>query len=234
MKVAICDDHPLLAEQVNHLLEEYDPFLFETYTYYSPKKLLEQIGTENFDFFILDIEMENINGVELAKKIREKGILSPIVFLTSYKEYMEEVFQVQTFDYLLKPIDKSRLFQVLDKLKTHINKADETFLFSINKNKFRIPANHIVYFEKDKRQVIIHTLDGDYRAYMSTKKILEQLGGDFVQIHSSFIINCTYIKELGNHFLILNDHQKAIELPISRRYKTKSHESIVMSMRGKL
>lgn len=218
MKVAICDDDPALAEHVNDLLVQYDSTLFETFTYYGSKKLIQQIDTEKFDCYILDIEMDTIDGVELATLIRKKGILAPIVFLTSYKEYMEAVFQVQTFDYLLKPLDK-----VVD-----------TFIFSINKNKFKLKMSDIVYFEKDKRQVIIHSLNEKYRVYISTNQLLEQLNNDFVQIHASFIINCSYIKELGSNFLLLHYAQESIELSISRRFKNKSLENIVMSMRGKL
>ena len=61
-----------------------------------------------------------MSGIDLAK-IRERDILSPIV-LTSYKEYMEEVFQVQTFDYLLKPPTEDRLHQVLEKLRQQLEK----------------------------------------------------------------------------------------------------------------
>lgn len=172
--------------------------------------------------------------MELATLIRKKGILAPIVFLTSYKEYMEAVFQVQTFDYLLKPLDKNRFFQVLDRLKLYLDKVEDTFIFSINKNKFKLKMSDIVYFEKDKRQVIIHSLSEKYRVYISTNQLLEQLNNDFVQIHASFIINCSYIKELGSNFLLLHYAQESIELSISRRFKNKSHENIVMSMRGNL
>ncbi|MGC3062263.1 LytR/AlgR family response regulator transcription factor, partial [Enterococcus faecalis] len=79
--------------------------------------LVNQLDHENFDFFILDIEMSEMSGKDLAKKIRERDILSPIVFLTSYKEYKEEVFQVQTFENLLNPPTEDRLHQVLEKLR---------------------------------------------------------------------------------------------------------------------
>ncbi|WP_447353077.1 hypothetical protein [Enterococcus faecalis] len=65
----------------------------------------------------------------MAKKIRERDILSPIVFLTSYKEYMEEVFQVQTFDYLLKPPTEDRLHQVLEKLRQQLEKKKLLCIF---------------------------------------------------------------------------------------------------------
>ena len=234
MKVAICDDNPSLTEKINTMLSNYNHNMFETYTYYNPTKLINQLDTESFDFFILDIEMDEMNGVDLAKNIRERGILSPIVFLTSYKEYMEEVFQVQTFDYLLKPPSEDRMNQVLDKLIQHIGKYENYFVFSINKVTHKVPTKEIVYFEKDKRQVIIHTTNETYKPYMSTNQVNEQLDADFVQIHSSFIINCSFIKELGNNFLLLNFKGEFIEIPISRRFKASSHENIGMSMRGKI
>lgn len=73
--------------------------------------------------------MSEMSGIDLAKKIRERDILSPIVFLTSYKEYMEEVFQVQTFDYLLKPPTEDRLHQVLEKLRQQLEKKKLLCIF---------------------------------------------------------------------------------------------------------
>ncbi|EHU4984120.1 response regulator transcription factor, partial [Enterococcus faecalis] len=173
-------------------------------------------------------------GIDLAKKIRERDILSPIVFLTSYKEYMEEVFHVQTFDYLLKPPTEDRLHQVLEKLRQQLEKKRNYFVFSSNKVTYKIPTKDIIYFEKDKRQVLIHTVGEIYKPYMSTNQINEQLDTNFVQVHSSFIINCVYIKELGKNFLLMDSKEKCIEIPISRRFKAAAHKSIVMSMRGKI
>lgn len=233
LKVAICDDNLPLTEKINRLLSNYDPNMFETYTYYSPFKLIRQLDEENFDFFILDIEMNELSGIDLAKNIREQGILSPIVFLTNYKEYMEEVFQVQTFDYLLKPLTQDRMNQLLDKLRQHIGKSEKNFVFSINKVIHKVPTKEIVYFEKDKRQVLIHTVENTYKPYMSTNNVTEQLDVDFVQTHSSFIINCSYIKELGKNFLLINLKGEFVEIPISRSFKTSCHEKIIMSMRGR-
>ena len=87
-----------------------------------------------------------MSGIDLAK-IRERDILSPIV-LTSYKEYMEEVSQVQTFDYLLKPPTEDRLHQVLEKLRQQLEK--NYFVFSSNKVTYKIPTKDIIYFEKIK------------------------------------------------------------------------------------
>lgn len=68
LKVAICDDNPTLTEKINTMLFNYNPNIFETYTYYNPLKLVNQLDQENFDFFILDIEMSEMSGIDLAKK----------------------------------------------------------------------------------------------------------------------------------------------------------------------
>ncbi|HHZ7162748.1 TPA: LytR/AlgR family response regulator transcription factor [Enterococcus faecalis] len=147
---------------------------------------------------------------------------------------MEEVFQVQTFDYLLKPPTEDRLHQVLEKLRQQLEKKRNYFVFSSNKVTYKIPTKDIIYFEKDKRQVLIHTVGEIYKPYMSTNQINEQLDTNFVQVHSSFIINYAYIKELGKNFLLMDSKEKCIEIPISRRFKAAAHKSIVMSMRGKI
>lgn len=128
LKVAICDDNPTLTEKINTMLFNYNPNIFETYTYYNPLKLVNQLDQENFDFFILDIEMSEMSGIDLAKK-SENVIFYHLSFLTSYKEYMEEVFQVQTFDYLLKPPTEDRLHQVLEKLRQQLEKKKLLCIF---------------------------------------------------------------------------------------------------------
>ncbi|WP_432205701.1 LytTR family DNA-binding domain-containing protein, partial [Enterococcus faecalis] len=75
-----------------------------------------------------------------------------------------------------------------------------------------MPTKDIIYFEKDKRQVLIHTVGVIYKPYMSTKQINEQLDTNFVQVHSSFIINYAYIKELGKNFLLMDSKEKCIEI----------------------
>lgn len=80
LKVAICDDNPTLTEKINTMLFNYNPNIFETYTYYNPLKLVNQLDQENFDFFILDIEMSEVSGIDLAKKKSENVIFYHLSF----------------------------------------------------------------------------------------------------------------------------------------------------------
>jgi DNA-binding LytR/AlgR family response regulator len=235
LKVALCDDVPQVAETVEKLLYEYDPALFDSHVYYHSAKLKDQMKQIPFDLYILDIEMPQYDGLALAKEIRKENLNVPIVFLTSHKEYMKEVFSIHTFDYVVKPINKERFFLLLDRLTKYLSASRHTFRFIEKKALLNVQANDIIYFEKNRRQVHIHTTRGTYMPYMSTQEITKQLNHHFVQIHASYIVNLNYIREIGKNYVLLknrdNDH---LELPISRKFKDQAFKKILMTTREKL
>ncbi|MGE7673388.1 LytR/AlgR family response regulator transcription factor [Lysinibacillus sp. NPDC094403] len=232
IKTAICDDIPQMADAVEELLIQYNQELFESNVFYYPEKLIRHMKKIEFDLFILDIEFPNTTGIDLAEIIRQNNLNVPIIFLTNYREYMEDVFKVQTFDYIIKPVTKENLFPVLDRVMRYLDVKEERFVFSYNKISYSLKINELVYFEKSRRQVIIHTLNEDYVSNMSTTTILSKLNDCFVQVHASFIVNVKYIKEIGNNFLILKkDNNNSIEIPMSRKYKDTARDKILMKLR---
>ncbi|MFB7158351.1 LytR/AlgR family response regulator transcription factor [Lysinibacillus sp. NPDC056232] len=232
IKTAICDDIPQMADAVEELLIQYNQELFESNVFYYPEKLIRHMKKAEFDLFILDIEFPNTTGIDLAEIIRQNNLNVPIIFLTNYREYMEDVFKVQTFDYIIKPVTKENLFPVLDRVTRYLDVREERFIFSYNKISYSLKINELVYFEKSRRQVFIHTLNEDYVSYMSTTTILSKLNDCFVQVHASFIVNVKYIKEIGSNFLILKiDNNNSIEIPMSRKYKETARDKILMKLR---
>ncbi|TFJ76090.1 LytR/AlgR family response regulator transcription factor [Carnobacterium maltaromaticum] len=232
IKVAICDDIPQMAHAVEELLVQYDQKLFDSNIFYYPKKLLKDMESTEFDLFILDIEFPETTGIDLAKNIRQKNANVPIIFLTNYREYMEEVFKVQTFDYIIKPVTKKILFPVLDQVVNYLGVTDAKFTFSYNKIVYSLNLSDIVYFEKNRRQVTVYTSTRSYVANMSNNEIITQVSDNFVQIHTSFIINMKHIKEVGNYFLLLNKEAgTTIKIPISRKYKETARDKILMNLR---
>lgn len=232
IKTAICDDIPQMADAVEELLIQYNQKLFEASVFYYPQNLIRHMKKTEFDLFILDIEFPNTTGIDLAEVIRKNNLNVPIIFLTNYREYMEDVFKVQTFDYIIKPVTKENFFPVLDRVLRYLDVGEERFIFSYNKKSYSLKLNELVYFEKNRRQVIIHTLNEVYVSNMSTTTILSELNDCFVQVHTSFIVNVKYIKEIGNNFLILKkDNNNSIEVPISRKYKETARDKILMKLR---
>ncbi|MDR2833133.1 MAG: LytTR family DNA-binding domain-containing protein [Streptococcaceae bacterium] len=232
MKIAICDDMVEIASTTEQLLLDYNKNLFDIDIFYDGERLLDMVEEEQYDLFFLDIEMPGISGVELAESLRQKGVQSPIIFLTSYKQYMEDVFRLHTFDYLLKPITQDKMFAVLDRVMSYLNVSEHRFVFSFNKVTHTLLLSDILYFEKSKRNVIIHTVNGTYEVVMTTDELLTKVDSRFVQVHKSFIINAQNVKELRNDTIILSSAQgKTYDVPMSRRFAKTAKEKILMELR---
>lgn len=113
MRIAVCDDDGAIREELLRLIHKKLPEA-ETYEYQSGEKMIN--AGVNFDICFLDIEMKNVSGMDIAKHIRkqeEHGTQrSIIIFVTGYREYMEEAFDVNAFHYLIKPVDTEKFSEV--------------------------------------------------------------------------------------------------------------------------
>ena len=107
---------------------------------------------EMYHLYIFDIEMLEMNGLQLAKEIRKIDAKALFVFLTGYTQYVMDVFEVITFDYISKPITVEKLESVLLKAMQYLHMIKRDFVFQFRKNQFRISCDDIVYFEKKGRQ----------------------------------------------------------------------------------
>ncbi|MDE7272120.1 MAG: response regulator, partial [Lachnospiraceae bacterium] len=119
--IAVCDDMPIecadIAKQIETILKQSN-MDFVIKKFFSGMELIQR--KESFDIIFLDIKMPEISGMELAKEMRKQGKQSLIVFITSAREYVFEAFDVEAFQYLLKPIQKDKLSYVLEKATKRI------------------------------------------------------------------------------------------------------------------
>ncbi|WP_412989917.1 LytR/AlgR family response regulator transcription factor [Pediococcus siamensis] len=234
IKVAICDDVPEITTRVEKVLQAYQEDLFDISVFLASDKLICAIQENQFDLFILDIELPNHTGIELAETIRQVNASVPIIFLTNYSEYMEEVFRLQTFDYILKPVSEEKLFPVLKRVIRFLNVNDQPFTFTYKRVVYSLHFNDIIYFEKQKRQVVIHTIHKTYVTNMSTHTLLDKVNDSFVQVHGSFVVNVMFIKEIRPKFLSLATQSSTIEIPIGRTFSSRAREDILMKMRQRI
>ncbi|MEE8824680.1 sensory transduction protein LytR [Lentilactobacillus sunkii] len=234
IKVAICDDIPEMTTQVEMILNGYQPSEFQCTIFLTSEKLIDSLDNNDYDIFILDIELPGCSGIEIAKLIRKKNYNVPIIFLTSYSQYMPEVFEVQTFDYIIKPVNLAKLTPVLDRVIRYLDLDNNHFSFMFNRISHNLKFNDIMFFEKQRRQVIIHTVNDNVMANMSTADILEKLDNSFVQVHNSFIINPRYIQEVGNNYVILGVAGESLQIPISRKFKNTARDKMISQLRKEI
>lgn len=235
MKIAICDDIPIVSNYTERLILQYDPTI-EVEVFNSSTNLeAKTLATEEFDVYILDIDIPTLDGVSLAKIIRNNYSNAIIIFLTSHREYMSEVFCLHTFDYLIKPLSKEKMFRVLENIMKYRGDSNEVFQFVWNKSKYAFPIADILFFEKIGRKVKLHGRSKEYEFYLSTSELLKVLPLDkFVQIHASYVVNSEFISCVRGDVVRITHNAQTMELPFGRKFKSMAKEKILNSFREKI
>ena len=219
MRIAVCDDNPKELERIKGCFCRIQGYDLVCSYFDSTSTVMEILKTENspYDLYILDIEMPGMNGLKLAKSIREKDSRALFVFLTSYTRYMKDVFDVVTFDFIEKPISDERLLQILERAATYLNITSQHFSFGYRASRYSLKYDRILYIEKKGRQALIHTFEDVYKTNMTLEEIWKQLNPkSFVHIHSSYIINLYNLDRKDNEIAIMRNGEK---LHITKGYR---------------
>ena len=209
---------------LNRVLEENKLIPQEIIPYTVLKELLKHVidDGEMYHLYIFDIEMPEMNGLQLAKEIRKIDAKALFVFLTGYTQYVMDVFEVITFDYISKPITVEKLESVLLKAMQYLHMIKRDFVFQFRKNQFRISCDDIVYFEKKGRQAVIHTISENFKANMTTEEIWKQLDDKvFAHIHVSYIINLGHIRAIDGDEVVMDNEERLL---IARSHKQNLKE----------
>lgn len=219
MRIAVCDDNPKELERIKGCFCRIQGYDLVCSYFDSTSTVMEILKTENspYDLYILDIEMPGMNGLKLAKSIREKDSRALFVFLTSYTRYMKDVFDVVTFDFIEKPISDEKLLQILERAATYLNITSQYFSFGYRASRYSLKYDRILYIEKKGRQALIHTFEDVYKTNMTLEEIWKQLNPkSFVHIHSSYIINLYNLDRKDNEIAIMRNGEK---LHITKGYR---------------
>ena len=195
IRVAICDDFPETVTQVNEYLVEYQQLRdvkLDIKSFYNAEELWEYLRRNPCDLIILDIELVEMNGVELGHLIRTelKDNIIKIVYISAKNCYDRQLFDVQPLNFLQKPIDKEKLFKMVDLTAELLSSRDRVFVFESKQGTFRMKFNDILYFESFDHYFKIETKSGDYEFKSTLAEIMEQISDSrFIQVHRSYIIN---------------------------------------------
>lgn len=229
IKIAICDDEAAMCKSLKQMvaskLEQWEE-VFRITCYTNAVQLL--CSALDFDLIFLDIQMPNLNGVALAKRLREKEFEGILIFVTILTECMLDAFEVEAMDYLCKPIDRNRLEYALKRSLKRLAQKTEKHLFIQTMNWCRtVKLNEIYYCEVMNRKIFLHTKSGIIDYYGKIKDVEKQTAPYFIRCHRSFLINPDYLSEYNNGQAILENGEK---VPVSKKYHQTFMKRVLQEM----
>lgn len=185
-----------------------------------------------YDLLVLDIEMGQISGLELAKKLRQEDEELPIMFVTGYDEYMSCGYDVAAMHYLIKPLDKTKFFKVLDRLSKE-RKPEEKLFLDTTEGNLCLSADRIWYVEAAAHQSVIYTEDGEYtmRECLGIFETMVEGQTDFVKCHRSYVVNLRHVASVLKTDVMLDDGRK---IPLSRNAAKRVNERFIKYYRDKM
>ena len=171
---------------------------------------------------LLDIEMDGMDGITLAKKLRQDNDILQILFITGYPDYIAEGYDVAALHYLMKPINREKLAQVLDRAVENSKKRAPSLLVSTGRETFRILFDDIYYAESQGHYMSIYTTKEEYRLCMTVSEMLEKLGEGFYRCSRSYVVGLRHVSRITKNEVILENQ---ISLPLGRgQYEVRKEE----------
>ena len=204
MYLAVCEDQ---KEDLNTACSLLDTWETERNApvrrkaFQNAVELLEAARRERFTFYLLDVMMPGMDGIEAAREIRRFDDAAEIVFLSSSPGFAYESYGVRALNYLLKPVEREKLFALLDRLRLQEQKNSESLTLKTKAAFVRVPYTQISYVEVIRKNVYFHLTDGTVREIAGTLKDFEaELLGrpEFMRIHRSYIANMLQAERLSH------------------------------------
>lgn len=240
VRVAICEDDLFYMEREKNLIESYlqTREIRSEITTFSSSIELTKAYANSFDIIFLDVEMDEMNGMEAAHWLRDKGAKSHIIFLSAYAEYLPEGYKVDAHRYLLKndaKFDES-FCECMDSVVAKIQMEESKIEIKIKDGILSIAPSKIIYAESNVHKVTLYVIEqsGDIREYYMYDRLnnvqakLERYG--FLRIHQSYIINGEHLRKVYRYKAELI---KDISLAISKKYYNDV-EDYYIRMRGEI
>lgn len=218
--IAICDDEIIFANNLKLMTKEVLLELGIDYTITVYTKALELLNVLNknpnqYNLILLDILLGSQNGIKLGKLLRQKENNVSILLISSSKEFALDGYTIYPIHYLLKPINKKQLLDVI--YKEYKEKFSTRYItISERNNSTVIELNNIFYIEFLNRKILIHTSDKDFETPGTLKNFSQALPDDiFVQCHKSFVVNISKICKVSKTNFSLKN---GTTIPVGRIY----------------
>ena len=207
-RVAICDDSAQDAEFVQSILNAWAQerqVSIRTACFPSAESFLFRYAEDkDWDILLLDIEMGAMDGVTMAKRVRQDNEAVQIVFITGYSDYIAEGYEVAALHYLMKPVNREKLLTVLDRALEKRKQEERCLNLELSGEMVRIPFYEIRFLDVRQNYVTIHA-KAEYTVKRSLNEFEKELDDRFCRVGRAMILNLKYIQRVTKTEVRLSD-----------------------------
>ena len=227
IRIAICDDEKHMSDHIRAMASDFfrkknREIYFRIFL--SGEELLSYDG--QIDILFLDIQMKGMDGIETARKLRAFKFRGFLIFITVLKEMVFQSFEVQAYDYLVKPVEEKQFEKTMERLYASMQNAGEDSLLVQKGYEGRIiREEEIVFCEVIDRKIYLNLTSGEVVDYYERIENLEtKLCSHFFRCHRSYLINLKHLKGYKNGTACMDNGK---EVPVSR-LRSKEFSSVVL------
>ncbi len=231
MKAIIVEDEYLAQQELSWMIQQFSNISIEA-CFTDGLDVLKYLQQHQTDVIFLDINIPSLDGMLLAKNISQFAVKPLIVFITAWKEHAVEAFELDAFDYILKPYQESRIISMLNKLEagwqqqqhalsSQNHSAIQQTINLVKDERIIVTDIHdICYAEAHEKLTIVYTRRDQFIMSMSISEFCQRLpDSQFFRCHRSFCVNLNQISEIEpwfNNTYILKLRELEFQIPVSR------------------
>ncbi len=208
LKIAVCDDADADRQYISSLAEKWAAVSghgVRLERFVSAESFLFHYADESdYDILLLDIEMGGMDGVTMAKKLRQENETVQIVFITGYSDYIAEGYEVAALHYLMKPVKEDKLFAVLDRAAEKLRKDEKVLTLDSSGGTVRVPIRQIRYASVSGNYVTVYGREA-YTVKLPLGELEKRLDERFYRVGRSAVVNLTQISRVTRTEILLTD-----------------------------
>ena len=231
--VGICDDEKYTCAHLKDTIYAFGEkrrIEFDVRVWHQGEELYSYLDQDKMlDILLLDIELISTTGIEIGHYIREqmgnRDLM--IVFISSQKQYAMSLFRIQPIDFLIKPIEESKVEEVLEHCIREYEKRNQSFDYRIKGEYYRIKYRDIRYFHSNNKMITVVKKNEEVMFRGKLRDLVDQVPSNFILIHQSYLINSNYVMAFNYEAVTIEGIEGQEILGISAAYRKAVREQIV-------